>query len=151
VYEFTSSRLGAQDALGGGGRYDRLVSDLGGPELPAVGFAAGIERIVMLMEPAAPDGATDFFIVKIGPEMNAGAFALLTRLRRRGLSGDMDYEGRKIKGQMRAANAAGARFVVILGPDEAARGRVRLKAMADGTEAEVSPDEAAERISGGRR
>lgn len=150
VYEFTSTRLGAQDALCGGGRYDRLVADLGGPDLPAVGFAAGIERIVMLMEEAAPAAAADFFLVTITPAERPAAFALLTRLRRRGLSGDMDYEARKVKGQMRAANAAGARFVLILGPDEAARGRVKLKSMVDGTELELSPDEAAARIGGSR-
>lgn len=150
VYEFTSTRLGAQDALCGGGRYDRLVADLGGPELPAVGFAAGIERIVMLIEETAPVAASDVFVVTITPAERPAAFALLTGLRRRGLSGDMDFEGRKVKGQMRAANVAGARFVMILGPDEAARGRVKLKSMADGTEVEVSPDEAAARIGGSR-
>lgn len=149
VYEFTSKGLGAQDALAGGGRYDRLVADLGGPDLGAVGFAAGFERIVMVMpDPAEPDGAMDFFVVSIVPENRADAFAVLSQLRGRGLSGDMDFEGRKVKGQMRAANAAGARFVLILGPDEWSRGRLKLKNMADGTEMEVAPDAAAAQIEG---
>jgi histidyl-tRNA synthetase len=150
VYEFTCDRLGAQDALGGGGRYDGLVASLGGPEVPGVGFAAGVERIVMVMQPVAADGASDFFVVTVGPSQRAEAFALTHQLRRRGFSGDMDFEGRSVKGQMRAANVARARFVLVLGPDEAARGTVRLKDMADGTEVELAPAEAAARMGGTR-
>lgn len=141
VYEFTSDALGAQNALGGGGRYDGLVAELGGPAMGAVGFAAGFERIILLLDDAADAAAPcDFFLVVIRPEDRAAAFELASRMRRDGFSGDLDYEGRSVKAQFRAANNSGARRVIVLGPDEWARGEVKLKDMASGVETSVKVD-----------
>lgn len=141
VYEFTSDDLGAQNAVGGGGRYDGLVAELGGPAMGAVGFAAGIERIALLLgDGAAAPAACDFYVVVIRPEDRGEAFKLASRLRTEGFAGDLDYEGKSVKAQMRSANAAGARHVVVLGPDEWARGEVKVKAMATGAETAVKAE-----------
>jgi histidyl-tRNA synthetase len=150
VYEFSSSALGAQNALCGGGRYDTLVRDMGGPDVGAVGFAAGAERILLAMKGAAAAAPLDFFGVAVQEAQRGHVFRLVTDLRRAGLSGDMDYEGRSVKAQMRSANRSGARYAVLVGPDEAAQGRLTLKDMKAGTERAVTPDEAREILKGGK-
>jgi len=96
VYEFTSPRLGAQDALGGGGRYDGLVAQMGGPDIGAVGFSAGTERVLLAMEaaagPAAPAPAPDFHAVAADDASRGDAFRTAQALRAAGLSGDLDFE-----------------------------------------------------------
>jgi histidyl-tRNA synthetase len=129
VYEFSSSRLGAQNAVAGGGRYDTLVKDMGGPDVGSVGFAAGVERVLLAMEGQGASTSPDFFAVAVTEGERAAVFNLVTTLRRAGLSGDMDYEGRSLKAQMRSANKSGARYALLLGPDEAAKGLVTLKDM----------------------
>jgi len=115
VFEFESERLGAQAALGGGGRYDRLVEELGGPPTPGVGWAAGIERI-LLAAGAAPDvTAADVFVAIAKPEAGGEAFLMAQRLRKEGLRVLMEQAGRGMKGQMRQADRAGARAAVIVG------------------------------------
>jgi len=134
VFEFTSDALGAQSGVGGGGRYDRLVEQLGGRPTPGMGWAAGIERILLAGDRSAPDGAKsagaahplalrplDLFVALEAPDPVAGraAFGLLGNARSAGLSTQMDLGGRSLKGQLGHANALGARYVAIVGPAEA--------------------------------
>lgn len=149
VYEVTSSTLGAQDALAGGGRYDHLVEELGGPKVGGVGFAAGVERVVMSMKEVNAGAPLDFFGIYIDETLKSDLFDIVNRLRGAGLSGDMELETRSVKAQMRNANRSGARFAVILGGEERQRGVVKLKDMARGHEREVTIDEAI-RIVGAR-
>jgi len=152
VYEFSSPRLGAQDALGGGGRYDTLVGQMGGPDVGAVGFSAGCERVILAMEAAgvivSSPAATDFFAVAADDAARLEVFRAARALRAAGLSGDLDYEGRSVKAQMRSANKSGARYAVLIGAEERAQGRVRLKKMEGGEESVVTLDEAARILKG---
>ncbi|MFN3486400.1 MAG: histidine--tRNA ligase [Planctomycetota bacterium] len=150
VYEFSSSALGAQNALAGGGRYDTLVRDMGGPPVGAVGFAAGAERVLLALGPESETRVPDFFGAAVEPGQRPALFRIVTDLRRAGLSGDMDYEGRSLKAQMREAHRSGARFALILGPEEAAQGRVKLKDMKEGTERSVPFEEARAILQGGK-
>ncbi|HRR78769.1 MAG TPA: histidine--tRNA ligase [Planctomycetota bacterium] len=145
VFEITHRALGAQDALCGGGRYDNLIADLGGPPLGAVGFAIGFERLLMALQAVAAPAAApalDLYVVTMGAAARLAAFGCVTALRRAGLTADTDYEGRGLKAQMRTANKLGARFVVVLGDNELASGLLKLKHMASGAETEVSGVEA---------
>jgi histidyl-tRNA synthetase len=114
VFEFESPRLGAQNALGGGGRYDALVEELGGPPTPAIGWAAGIERILLASE-AATEQPAPVFVALAKPDREREAFLLLRELRRSGHRAEMEQAGRSVKGQMRHADRIGARAVVIVG------------------------------------
>jgi len=151
VYEVSSSALGAQNALGGGGRYDTLVRDMVGPDVGAVGFAAGAERILMAMGGEANPEVPDFFAVAAGGVPRDRIFATVTALRKAGLSGDMDFEGRSVKAQMRSANKSGARYALLVGPEEADQGKVKLKDMKEGAERLVSLDEAKSALQGGKK
>ena len=110
VFEFESDRLGAQAALGGGGRYDGLVEELGGPATSGVGFAAGVERMLLAMEGGDEDHGVDVFVAGTGRE----AFALTGRLRGSGLRAQMEQAGRSLKGQLKQADRLRARWAVIL-------------------------------------
>jgi histidyl-tRNA synthetase len=144
VFEFTSDALGAQSGVGGGGRYDGLVEQLGGPATPGIGWAAGIERILLAGAPApiAPV-PVDLFVAYEpsrdgdGPAHHApaGAFALLTEARAAGLTAQMELAGRSLKGQLAFADALGARYVAILGSDSAA-----LRDMQGGAQETLAPD-----------
>jgi histidyl-tRNA synthetase len=149
VYEFSSTRLGAQDALGGGGRYDGLVSQMGGPEVGAVGFSAGSERVLLAMgENPAATASMDFYAVAADDASRLDAFRAAQALRAADLSGDLDFEGRSMKAQMRSANKAGARYAVIVGAEERAQSRVRVKPMDGGEERLVALDEAVRIVKG---
>lgn len=155
VYEFTSPLLGAQDALGGGGRYNDLVRHLGGPDAGAVGFAAGIERMLIAIQASgsrvAPAPELDVYAVSVDGGQRGLLFEVLRRLRDRGLSATMDFEGRSLKAQMRSADKLNARFALILGPEEAARRVVKVKNLrlqADEKEVEVSIDDVASMLAG---
>jgi histidyl-tRNA synthetase len=115
VFEFESDRLGAQAALGGGGRYDGLVEELGGPPTPGVGFAAGIERMLLAAgdQPALPD--TRVFVATAKPDAGRDAFGLVQRLRAAGIRAEMEQAGRSLRGQLRQADRIGAAATVILG------------------------------------
>lgn len=135
VFEYTHSALGAQDAIGGGGRYDGLVGELGGPDTPAVGFALGVERIMIALEALGiqtQEPGLDLFGVALGEAAHARMAGLLREARALGRSADMDFEARSMKAQMRAANRRGARVVWILGEEELAAGTVQVKDMAEG-------------------
>jgi histidyl-tRNA synthetase len=113
VFEFESERLGAQAALGGGGRYDGLVEELGGPPTPGVGWAAGVERILLAAGAAEADQGIDVFVAGTGRD----AFMLVGQLRGSGLRAEMEQAGRSLKGQLKQADRLGARWAVILGDD----------------------------------
>jgi histidyl-tRNA synthetase len=133
TFELVTSDLGAQSAVGAGGRYDGLVKQLGGPDVPGIGFAMGMERLALLLEQqqkavAAP--RLDFFVVALGAPAQKKGFALTHALRKAGLTASMDYQDRSLKNQMKQAGKAGARFAVILGDEELAKGEAMLRNMA---------------------
>jgi len=143
VFEFTCDRLGAQSGLGGGGRYDGLVELLGGPATPAVGWAAGIERILLAMETGPAPEPIDVFVVTGGER--AAAAALVGRLRDAGLAADLDLADRSFKGQMKQADRSGARHAVILEGD----GTAKLRDMSSGDQRDVDPGAIAAEIGAG--
>lgn len=135
VYELTSSDLGSQDALCGGGRYDGLVKQLGGPDTPAVGFAAGVERLVIVLEKmrGAPERPPlDCYIAIQAEGAQNALIELASGLRGNGFSVMYDLQGRSMKAQMREADRLKSRYVIIIGADELARGEVMIKQMATG-------------------
>ncbi len=140
AFEVVSTRLGAQDAVAGGGRYNGLIKELGGPDLPAVGFAIGEERLAALLsdQDEAGDRPRLLFVAALGPAALDKSFDLVQGLRRQGCQVDMDFGQRSLKAQMTMANRRGAAFVLILGDQELAAGRGLLKDMASGTQQEVS-------------
>jgi histidyl-tRNA synthetase len=115
VFEFESERLGAQAALGGGGRYDGLVEELGGPPTPGVGFAAGVERMLLAARDDEPEAESSVFIALAKAGATTEAFALARGLRERGVRVEMEQAGRSLKGQLKQADRVGARATVILG------------------------------------
>jgi len=137
VFEITAQELGAQNSLGGGGRYDGLMKELGGPNLPAFGFGAGLERIIqtMLAQNVAlpPPPHVQLFLIPIGEEGTLKAFELLCQLRQKNISAEMEMGGRKVKNAMRYADHIGARFVAVIGEKEIASQVVEIKEMATGS------------------
>ncbi len=131
TFEVITGRLGSQNAIGGGGRYNGLVRDLGGPDVPAIGFAIGMERLIMLLQQDQSEEARPprFFIAGLGEQPRAAAFLLVQQLRGFGLEAEMDYEGRSLKSQMRRADKSGARYVIIFGEDEMMRREIQLRDM----------------------
>ncbi|HEU68402.1 MAG TPA: histidine--tRNA ligase [Candidatus Acetothermia bacterium] len=140
VFELCSRDLGAQDALLGGGRYNGLVELLGGPPTPAVGFAGGMERLVILLSSRSGAGGSvpdlDLYLVPIGNEAKREGAKVLSALRRAGISADTDYMSRSLRKAMQVAGRS-ARYAAILGPDELARGQIKLKDLASGEETAV--------------
>ena len=133
VFEFTCDELGAQSGLGGGGRYDGLVAELGGPDTAAVGWAAGIERVLLALDRPAPAPAMDVFVVAAEGQRER-AMAAVTELRRAGFRADLDLAGRSGKGQMKQADRSGAVRAVVL--DDA--GAAQLRDMATGEQREIA-------------
>jgi len=131
AFEYKAQGIGAIDTIGGGGRYNGLVSEIGGEDRPGVGLGIGLERTVMLLESqnAKPDfgPAVDVFVIALGERAEREAPGLLFRLREAGLSVDKDYQGRKTKTLFKAADRIGARFAAVIGDDELERGEVGLK------------------------
>jgi histidyl-tRNA synthetase len=135
LFEFTSGALGAQSAVGGGGRYDRLIEQLDGPPTPGVGWAAGIERMLLAAGefPVAPNLVDLFVAIAPGGDRRA-AFALSTGARRTGLSAQFELAGRSLKGQLRQADRIGARYVAVIGDP------ITLKEMESGEQKEIELD-----------
>jgi histidyl-tRNA synthetase len=143
TFEILAGNIGAQNAILGGGRYDGLVKQLGGPDRVGIGFAAGIERLVLAMPDAAGDGGRrPLFVAAMGESARESALALLRDLRRAGLEAHMEYEGRSIKSQMKRADRLKAAFALILGDDELASGVVSVKNMSTGEQTRVSREAA---------
>jgi len=136
AFEFITDRLGAQGTVVGGGRYDGLIETLGGPPTPAVGWAAGIERLAMLIDTPARE-AIEIVLVPMGQAAETLAIGLLADIRRRGHAADMAYRG-NMKKRMQKADAAGARLALILGEDEIARGEVAVRDLATGAQDSIA-------------
>jgi len=138
TFEYISASLGAQDSLGGGGRYDYLIGEFGGPDTPGVGVAIGLER-TLLAAPAQPVPARRdlAFVVWLTEAEQGAAQNLVVRLRADGIAAQVDYDSRKVKGQFKSADAAQAACCVIIGPDELAKGVYSLKDLATGGQREV--------------
>lgn len=139
--------LGAQNTLCGGGRYDGLVENLGGPRTPAIGFALGIERILLAAETDVAARGPDAFIVVTDPALRREATVLLSELRSQGRTADADLRGGSVKSQFRRADKLGALTALILGPAELERGVVQLKDLDAGTQTEVARTEAAAQVA----
>lgn len=136
AFEFVTDRLGAQGTVLAGGRYDGLIGSLGGPETPGVGWAAGVERLAMLLEEPAAE-RIDAVIIPMGEAAEALAMGILADLRRAGIATDMAYRG-NMKRRMAKADALGARFAVILGDDELAKGVASVKTLGSGEQSQVA-------------
>ncbi len=153
TFEFTvpdGSGLGTQNALLGGGRYDGLSEMLGGPRAPGIGFAIGEDRLILTLQAQAGEAAMkklDAYIAPLGVERNAAALALARELRRAGLSVEVGDGSFRLKKSFEAADKV-ARHVVLLGEDEVASGRVKVKSFATGEQTEAARDELRERLKG---
>jgi histidyl-tRNA synthetase len=144
AFEFVTDRLGAQGTVIAGGRYDGLIEALGGPHTPAVGWAAGIERLAMMIDAPATERPT-VVIVPLGARAEAQAQSILAGLRREGVAADMAYRG-NVKKRLSRANDAGAAYALIIGDDELDRGEAQLKDLTSGEQRSVSLDLIAEAI-----
>ncbi|HEX8257074.1 MAG TPA: histidine--tRNA ligase [Allosphingosinicella sp.] len=139
AFEFVTDCLGAQGTVLAGGRYDGLIESLGGPHTPAVGWAAGIERLGMLTE-LPPSGKMDVALVPLGPAAEAAAVGMAANLRRHRIACEMAYKG-NMKKRMSAAGKSGAVIALILGDEELARGEVTMKDLASGAQSSLSLDD----------
>jgi histidyl-tRNA synthetase len=145
AFEFVTDRLGAQGTVIAGGRYDGLIESLGGPHMPAVGWAAGIERLAMMIDAPQPERPT-VVLVPLGERAEAAAQAIVAGLRREGVAVDMAYRG-NMKKRLARANSAGATYALIIGDDELDRGEAQLKTLETGEQRAVSLDRLAEAIT----
>jgi histidyl-tRNA synthetase len=139
IFEFHCDELGAQSQLGGGGRYDRLIAELGGPETAGVGFAAGVERILLALGAEEPNPARDAFVAAVDDGQRHRAAALVAELRNAGLSAETDLAGRSLKGQLKHADRIGARVAIILDAD----GSAQVRDMSTGEQQPIDPADAA--------
>jgi len=141
VFEITHKGLGSQDAIGAGGRYDNLVKELGGKDLGAIGFAFGVERILLVSSLQSPVSSRNklVYIITLGDEAKERGIKLLDSLRKNGIQADTDYVGKSLKGAMRNADSLGARFVLIIGEDELKKNVVTVKDMILGGQKEIKP------------
>ncbi len=137
VFEAKSGALGAQDTVGAGGRYNGLISDLGGPDLGGIGFGSGVERMILAAASRETTSSLDVFFVTLAPEARIPAMKLAGALREDGISADLDYAGRGMRAQFRQADRAGASYAAILGEDELAHGVCTLRDMSSGEEQAV--------------
>ena len=144
VFEFVSENIGAQGTVCGGGRYDGLIEELGGSHVPAVGFAAGMERLILLMENTGvqfpEECGPDVFLAGMDEESRTAAFGIACKLRSQGISAECDHMGRSLKAQFKYADKIGARHVVALGGNELESGECNVKRMSDGSTEPVKID-----------
>lgn len=150
AFELISPDLGSQDALAGGGRYDLLVEEIGGPSTPAVGFAAGMERLFIACEELGIELGTekkvDAYIVTLGDEARRWGLLQLPKLREKGISATMDYKGRSMKAQMKDADRENAQYTIIVGGNELAEGKFTLRNMKESEESSLKFEEILERL-----
>jgi histidyl-tRNA synthetase len=137
VFEAKSRALGAQDTVGAGGRYNGLISDLGGPDVGGIGFGTGVERMLLAAASHQAGSSVSVFFVTLAPEARLLAARLAGALRAEGLSCDLDYGGRGTKGQFKQADRSGAAYAVVIGEDELARGTCNVRDMSTGEERAV--------------
>ncbi|MFF4173472.1 histidine--tRNA ligase [Streptomyces sp. NPDC001744] len=145
TFEFVHDGLGSQSAVGGGGRYDGLSEMIGGPALPSVGWALGVDRTVLALEAEGVEldlpSATSVFAVALGEEARRVLFGKVTELRRAGVAADFSFGGKGLKGSMKDANRSGARLTVVAGERDLAEGVVQLKDMESGEQRAVALDD----------
>ena len=145
VFEVWAEGIGAQNAVCGGGRYDGLIGMIGGPETPAIGFASGIERIILTMKqegiepPEAPKPRV--FVAYLGAEAKEAAVVLAQELRAAGVGAAALWEDRSLKAQMKQADRTGAAYTLIIGDDEVRNGVVMVRRMGDSTQTAVPRSE----------
>ncbi|QPP09845.1 histidine--tRNA ligase [Streptomyces bathyalis] len=144
TFEFVHDGLGSQSAVGGGGRYDGLSEMIGGPELPSVGWALGVDRTVLALRAEGVElelpAATDVFAVPIGDEARRALFRVVTELRREGVAADFAYGGKGMKNAMKSANRSGARYALLVGERDLAQGVAQLKDLLSGEQTAVPLD-----------
>ena len=154
VFELTTDTPGGTMTACGGGRYDKLVEQIGGPSIPAVGFGMGMERVCMLLDQLAPEdarlkvpsNAPDVFVASLSKALSRNAFELTLALRAAGVKADMDHAARSLKAQFKYADKLGATYVAILGEDELAKGVVKVRNMQTKEEFETALQSAAEAL-----
>jgi histidyl-tRNA synthetase len=137
TFELVTGLLGSQSAVAAGGRYDGLIEELGGPKLPGIGFAMGVERVALLLTGEGLAKRPDLFIAAHGEAAGDEAFRLMILLQRQGFRVEIDFEGKSLKSQMRRADKLKARFTLIIGEDELVNCRGMLKAMDAGSQEET--------------
>lgn len=151
AFEIQYPPLGAQSAVCGGGRYDGLVEEIGGPSTPGIGFAIGLERLLLALEMQnlipAPKAQKQVYIAALGEDAVAEGFKIQEELRGLGVLTDMDLQGRSLKGQMKQAGKLDSQFTVIIGSNELEKGAAAVKNMADGTQKDIPFAEVAGYIS----
>lgn len=140
TFELVTGLLGAQSAVAAGGRYDSLIEELGGPPLPGIGFAMGVERVVLLLAEQDFRKRPAIFIAALGEPAREEAFRLMCAVQQLGVSVEMDYEGKSLKSQMRRADKFRSRFTLIIGEDELKKGNAVLKDMDQGVQEEIPID-----------
>ena len=139
VFEFTHSNLGSQDAIGAGGRYNNLIKELGGPDIGGIGFAFGVERLLLASKISVEKPLSRMvYLVTLGETARNAGIKILNQLRCSNIPSDMDYLNRSLKAAMRAANDAGARYVLILGENELKKNVISLKDMSNSTQRDVN-------------
>lgn len=150
AFEFVTNKIGAQGTVCGGGRYDHLIEEVGGPDMPGVGFGLGKERLLLLMEQNGHQfggkETPELFIAYIGEDAKLYSVGLLGKLRGQGVRASMDVHGRNLKGQMKYANKLGAAYTVVIGDDEVSSGQLTLKNMETGEQINVTPDQLINKI-----
>ncbi len=150
AFEFVSGELGAQNAIGGGGRYDNLVNEIGGQPTPAIGFGLGLDRLALTLDALGVelpcDNHNTVFVAGLGDEGHEASVKIAFDLRGQGVAAEMDYTGRSLKAQMKIADKLGARHVVIIGEDEIANGVASVRDMSNSAQESVSLSNLAERL-----
>lgn len=150
AFEFVTDKIGAQSTICGGGRYDNLISEIGGMDVPGVGFGLGIERLLMMMDSVGidipEDPGMDALIIFMGPAARSKAIQIAGALRRKGLRADLDSLERNLKGQLKYADRKGYRCAVIIGDNELASGRCQIKNLLESTQESVAFDELSDAI-----
>ncbi|MGA5189758.1 histidine--tRNA ligase [Streptomyces griseoincarnatus] len=153
TFEFVHDGLGSQSAVGGGGRYDGLSEMIGGPALPSVGWALGVDRTVLALEAEGVElelpATTSVFAVPLGDEARRVLFAKVTELRKNGVAADFAYGGKGLKAAMKAANRSGARYALILGERDIEQGVVQLKDLESGEQSAVGMNEIVAELESG--
>jgi histidyl-tRNA synthetase len=138
AFEVVAGELGAQNAVSGGGRYDGLAQDIGGPRVPSIGFAIGIERLVLLLPERERQHHPQVFLAAMGEEPRRKAFRLAQEMRKADIWVELDYEGKSLKSQMRRADKIQSSYVMILGEEELKRNQVILRNMATKAQEELA-------------
>ena len=145
VFEFVSNSIGAQGTVCGGGRYDGLIAELGGSDVAGIGFAVGIERILMLLENLGVeipnDSKIEYYVAPMGQKESEKAFEIVSLLRKKGISADFDHMDRSIKAQFKYADKIGAKKVIVIGSEELEKGIFKVKEMETGKEENLTFDE----------